>query len=515
MYRWLTIALFLVTALVGLGADAFTGLPIFIPPSYPFTVTDLQCGYRIQTNGGALILPPASGFSTGPCDIEATNASRTNSTILTGFPSPIFGHLWPGTTLEVTDDGVSNWDVAKWPGRWWRQGVNLYFGQGGNDATGDGLTPATAWATGSYARGVLGQEIDAAGSPPTINMLPGRVVDNIVGSGQIVGYNYWILAGATYSYVDGGVAPGASILVNGCQGSNLMIGDNDEAKVFDIAFSNANGCPGVNAISMHNYSVGDIDYGNSFIEGPFNAHFSCDMYGTFGIASYMVDSDAAHEVEEGLNCTFEQLPGTITIVGTSSIDTMYYGSGDFQIDPDVSYSGALGAGLRQWQVSLPGTITTGGNTIPGTPGIGGYSGFNYGPGARSFSVSGMGGSTMGSAFVVAGFGGTITPIGSGNVDFKVTSTYKNTTPNNGCRLEFVLGIGAPPATGTLVSATNGTVVGTVFGYYAAIYQSPLMEIAYASNLAQQQSYWYDLAYAADSPGTTCVMGPATLLAEEQ
>jgi hypothetical protein len=113
--------------------------------------------------------------------------------------------------------------------------------------------------------------------------------------------------------------------------------------------------------------------------------------------------------------------------------------------------------------------------------------------------------TSSTAFVTAGIGNQFTPTNDTRAILMLDGMLGNTGNGNSSELQLVWGQGASPATGTLLSATNGTPVGNLVSILSSRSNDldPFGVSTMLTGLVSGQQYWLDAVYRA-------VNGTATL-----
>jgi hypothetical protein len=112
--------------------------------------------------------------------------------------------------------------------------------------------------------------------------------------------------------------------------------------------------------------------------------------------------------------------------------------------------------------------------------------------------------TNSTAFVTAGIGVQFTPTNDSRVILMLDGMLGNTQNANGSDLQLVWGQGTAPASGTLVTATNGQLVGNVVSMMATRSNDldPFGVSTLLTGLVSGQQYWLDAAYRAQSGTAT-------------
>lgn len=108
------------------------------------------------------------------------------------------------------------------------------------------------------------------------------------------------------------------------------------------------------------------------------------------------------------------------------------------------------------------------------------------------------------AFVTAGIGVTLTTASGSRAFFMVDGGLGNTANSAASDLELVYGEGPAPASGTPVTATNGTVVGNPVNMLSARSGDvdPFGASALLTGLVPGTAYWLDVGYRAESGTAT-------------
>lgn len=112
--------------------------------------------------------------------------------------------------------------------------------------------------------------------------------------------------------------------------------------------------------------------------------------------------------------------------------------------------------------------------------------------------------TSSTVFVTAGIGSTFTPSANSRAFFMVDGGLGNTANAAASDLELIYGVGTPPAAGTLVTATNATVVGHPVNMTSARSNDvdPFAASALLTGLTPGVAYWLDVGYRAESGTAT-------------
>jgi hypothetical protein len=112
--------------------------------------------------------------------------------------------------------------------------------------------------------------------------------------------------------------------------------------------------------------------------------------------------------------------------------------------------------------------------------------------------------TNSTSFVTAGIGFQFTPTNDSRAILLLDGQLGNTGNGSGSDLQVVFGIGASPAIGTLITATNGTFVGNLVNMVATKPNDfdPFGISTMLTGLVSGQQYWIDAAYRAEQGTAT-------------
>jgi hypothetical protein len=108
------------------------------------------------------------------------------------------------------------------------------------------------------------------------------------------------------------------------------------------------------------------------------------------------------------------------------------------------------------------------------------------------------------AFVTAGIGVDITPTNDSRAILLLDGMLGNTQNGNGSDLQLVWGQGAPPAVGTLVTTTNGQLVGNMVSMLSSRSNDfdPFGVSTLLTGMISGQQYWFDAAFRAQAGTAT-------------
>lgn len=342
-----------------------------------YSILTTDCGQRIVYDDGAqhtLTLPAAAGF-TNPCDVSYINENSGNGIIMSGFPSGQFYILYPGQSGTVS---LANgaWTLAVNPGRWQKNGAAFYASTNtGSNTANDCITVSTPCLTISHTLANMKTSLDAQNGPPSLNVACGQYIENVTGSGQLTGYNFWQLTGAT---AGGSGTPACASLQPATAGAALLISDNDEVQVTNMNFSNAGNISGASGVALHQFAIIDFLAGNTFYGSAFVDDFECDSNGRINISNSMdISTSAVNFMQFAEGCSFSWAStATVFWKGTPNIaaNIISLGAGAIGILNGMGFSGSLTCN-QQWAVTGNSTLSLGGTTVsscsnPGAPSTG-------------------------------------------------------------------------------------------------------------------------------------------------
>ncbi|WP_257164694.1 hypothetical protein [Bradyrhizobium sp. SRS-191] len=323
-----------------------------------------------DTNHKSLIVLPADGSS-----ITATLDSLANlrSGFAVSFHNPKAStrfhkivtdsdtiQIPPYHTLTVFRQGTSGLMVSDQVRRHRAQGLTMYMHSAAFSDGSDGLLLSDPKKTVAAAVDDIYRKFDLQNAPMTLQ--PAGTSNESVGlQGQLTGFNYLNIQAA----VLGNFTWGA-----GANGYCLLVQDNAEVICKYLKFTRG---AQTNAIltATHQTAVADFDTCDFGDAGSGGTHCSMDHGGgSMNFGAYSISGPAATHLQVGGNCSVTQAGSvTITITGTPSIGTWYsiIGSGaNVAMGSGVSFSGSVASGCTKYLVALNGSLSLGGNTLPGS-----------------------------------------------------------------------------------------------------------------------------------------------------
>jgi hypothetical protein len=326
-----------------------------------YTVVAADAGTTFILGGGAYnsLTFNSAGSYPGNFAVSVVNQdSRGKAITLTGATSFI---LWPGQTT-VIGVGSGAWYYEN-PGRWRKQGIQLFVDVANGSDVNDGLTSGTgAFRSIGAAYQALNTQMDCMNSAPTINIANGTYGETVTMSGQLTGYNVVFLIGQSPS----------GVVWRPLSGYCLLVGDNAECEIQNIKFDNVGGPSGNFAVALHQTGVLDILSGCEFGNFGGGTHMSLDHGGcSLNLpASYTVSGSATnHLVVGGCGSVTTTGGGTVTISGSPTIGVWYQATGsgaNIGMAPGTTFSGAPAAGCQKYNVTLNASLSLSGNTLPGS-----------------------------------------------------------------------------------------------------------------------------------------------------
>lgn len=327
-----------------------------------YTVAAADIGSTVALDGGTLFtltLNAASGYASNfvilVVNEDTTRGKRISPNGLTSFI------LWPGQSTFIFNDN-NTWVLKGGGERWRKSGITLYVDTTNGADTNDGLvTGSGAFKTIGAAVSALYSQMDCINSQPTINIAAGTYTEAVTMQGQLTGYNFVQLQGAS----------AATVTWKPSGGFCLLISDNAECIVSGIKFDNTAGTNDYTAISMHQPSVLDVSTDVNFgtFPGANSTHISNDKGGYINLpASYTISGNVGTHIRVTSAWVTQAGGGTVTISGAPTIGIMYFGYLGTMINFTglVSYGGAPAAGTQKYSIDfLTGFVSTG-STLPGT-----------------------------------------------------------------------------------------------------------------------------------------------------
>ena len=247
---------------------------------------------------------------------------------MSGFPGPQFSILYPNQTGAVSLINGA-WQVTQNPGRWQKQGLQLYVSNSfGNDAN-DCLSLGTSCLTIVHAVTVDYTQIDNQHGYPQINIDPtNSYTESVFLTGQYPGGTNVMLFASTGGQVTW--KPGSS-------GYSLLVADNAEAELSSIKFDNTGGTSGYVGLQLHQTAVVDILTGMTFGSFPGGSPINIDAQARINLPpTYTIAGSSTNFLVAGPSGVVNQEGGgTITITGNPTFTAFYQ-----LLGANVTYTGA-------------------------------------------------------------------------------------------------------------------------------------------------------------------------------